>query len=119
MKRVEVSSYPVTIFVAGTDVEPICRTYCDEIGLCVTVTPTRYVYTSGAEDGFAIGLINYGRFPSEPASIFARAEALAVRLIEQTSGAIQSATVQAQDKTVWISARDSDVSLAEDAKVLP
>jgi hypothetical protein len=103
MKRVETASYPVSIFVAGRDVRPLCQAYCDEIGLCVTVSPTRYVYSGGAGDGWVIGLINYGRFPSEPAEIFAKAEALALRLIGE---GIESATIQAPDKTLWLNCRD-------------
>lgn len=32
-------------------------------GLCVSVTPTRFIYKNGSEPGFAVGLINYPRFP--------------------------------------------------------
>lgn len=110
MKRVEVPSYSVSIFVAGADVRPICQAYCDEIGLCVTLTPTSYVYTGGAEDGWIIGLINYGRFPSAPADILAKAEALALRIIKESGGLIQSATVQPPppENAVWISFREGD-----------
>jgi hypothetical protein len=58
----------------------LCRAYCDEIGLCVTVTPTRFVYTDGGEDGCAVGLINYPRFPSTREQIKERALVLAERL---------------------------------------
>lgn len=107
MTRVEAPSYPVSIFIAGRDVplaEQVCRQYCDEVGLCVTVTMTLYVYTGGEDFGLIIGLINYPRFPSEPEAIFARAEALALRLIDGLGQ--QSASIQAPDKTVWISFRD-------------
>lgn len=108
MKRVETTSYPVQIFVAGNpwEAETICLDYCNEVGLCVTVTETNYVYTGGEETGVIVGLINYGRFPSEPEAIFARAEALALRLIEGLRQ--QSASIQAPDKTVWISFRRED-----------
>ena len=108
MKRVEVPSYPVSIFIAGDRelAEGLCRAYCDEIGLCVTVSDTAYCYTGGREAGVVVGLINYGRFPSEPAGIFAKAEALALRLIDGL--AQETATVQAPDKTVWISFRAQD-----------
>lgn len=42
----------------------ICQEYVDKVGLCVTITPTKYVYSNGSEDGFAIGLIQYPRFPA-------------------------------------------------------
>lgn len=34
-----------------------------ERGLCVSMTPTEFIYTGGSEPGFAIGLIQYPRFP--------------------------------------------------------
>lgn len=48
------------------DVYSICQKYCDEIGLCVTVSPTKFIYKSGCEDGCVVGLINYPKFPSTP-----------------------------------------------------
>ena len=42
----------------------VCQEYVDKVGLCVTVTPTTYVYKKGKEEGVAIGLMNYPRFPS-------------------------------------------------------
>lgn len=108
MKRVEILSYPVSIFIAGraADIEDQCRTYCDEVGLCVTCTPTVFIYTHGEEDGYIVGLINYPRFPSEPATIWAHAEALAERL--RVEACQQSYTIQAPDKTVWFSHRPED-----------
>lgn len=108
MKRVETASYPVQIFIAGSawEAETICRDYCDDVGFCVTVTETNYVYTGGEEAGVIVGLINYGRFPSEPAAIFAHAEAITLKLIEGLKQ--ESASIQAPDKTVWISFREQD-----------
>lgn len=106
MRRVEVPSYPVTIFVAGADPVPTCRAYCDEVGLCVTTTPLGYVYTRGQEPGWAIGLINYGRFPSTPEELFLTAEELTVRLLALDG--IESATIQAPDRTLWMSTRPAD-----------
>jgi hypothetical protein len=48
------------------DAHSIAQLYCDEHKLCVTVTPTHFVYTSDNEPGVAVGLINYPRFPSTP-----------------------------------------------------
>lgn len=110
MKRVEVPSYPVSIFIAGraSDIEDQCRTYCDEVGLCVTCTPTCFVYTHGEDEGYIAGLINYPRFPSTPEAIWAHAEALAERL--RTEADQQSYTIQAPDKTVWFSHRAEDAA---------
>ena len=47
------------------EVENICQQYCDETGYGVTITPTKFIYTDGSEDGCLIGLINYPRFHSK------------------------------------------------------
>jgi hypothetical protein len=51
------------------EAESICQEFCDKIGLCVTVTPTKFIYTNGREDGCVIGFINYPRFPDKPEHI--------------------------------------------------
>lgn len=115
MKRVEVATYTATIFVGGNvwEAETICRAYCDEIGLCVTLTPTKYLYTNGETDGVAVGLINYGRFPAEPGVIFGKAETLALRLIEGLGQ--DSASIVATDRTVWLSRRPDDPAPMKEA----
>lgn len=52
----------------------------DEVGLCVTFTPTTFIYTNGSEPGFIVGLINYPRFPSTPDLIRAQALDIAKEL---------------------------------------
>lgn len=103
-----IKSYPVSIFIGGraSDIEDQCRTYCDEVGLCVTCTPTTFVYTYGETEGYIVGLINYPRFPSNPEAIWAHAEALAARLCIEANQ--QSYTIQAPDKTVFYSHREQD-----------
>ena len=59
------------------EVESICQQYCDEVGLCITVTPTKFVYTKGGEDGCLIGLINYPRFPVDRTVIVGHAVTIA------------------------------------------
>tara|TARA_B100000678_G_C18122159_1_gene467143 strand:+ start:350 stop:682 length:333 start_codon:yes stop_codon:yes gene_type:complete len=110
MKRVEVTSYPISIFIAGDplEAEAVCREYCDEVGLCVTLIETVYCYTGGEEAGVIVGLINYPRFPSKPEQIWEHAEALADRLLHGLGQ--QSYTIQAPDRTVWISHRENDAS---------
>lgn len=58
-------------------VESICQQYCDDVGLCVTVTPTKFVYKNGGEDGCFIGLINYPRFPADRSAIVGHAVSIA------------------------------------------
>ena len=103
-----VESYPVSIFIAGDPAEAgyLCRAYCDEVGYCVTVTPTLYAYRGGAEAGVIVGLINYGRFPAKPMSIFDHACELGERLCEGLKQ--ESYTIQAPDKTLWVSHRAED-----------
>lgn len=51
-------------------------------GLCVTLTPTEYIYTDGGEPGFAVGLINYPRFPADEKVIRTRALDIAQGLLK-------------------------------------
>jgi hypothetical protein len=82
------------------DARTIAQAYCDEVGLCVTVTPTEYVYTRGAEPGCIVGLINYPRFPSTPEQIRAHALTLAGRLM---AGLEQmKVSVVFQDETIML-----------------
>ena len=109
MKIETAPSYPVSIFIAGDRfrAEKYCREHCDDVGLCVTVTATNYVYRDGNEAGVVVGLINYPRFPKEAAEIWAIAEELGrcLRVALQQ----ESFTIQAPDKTVWFSWREADL----------
>ena len=61
----------------------ICDAYCQETGFCVTVEPVTYTYTgSEPEQGCAVGLINYPRFPSSESDLMEHAFVLAERLIK-------------------------------------
>lgn len=51
------------------EVYKLCQEYCNNVGLCVTVTPTKFIYKNGNEDGVVIGLINYPRFPAHSEEI--------------------------------------------------
>lgn len=44
------------------EAEEICQKYCDEVGLGLTLTRTKFIYTDGNEPGVIVGLINYPRF---------------------------------------------------------
>ncbi len=88
------------------EAETICLDYCDDVGLCVTVTETVYCYTGGESAGVIVGLINYPRFPAKPEVIWRHAEAIAVKLCEGL--AQQSFTIQAPDHTKFYSKREDD-----------
>lgn len=105
MTRKKCPTWQVTIYVAGdiTRATEICLEYCLEAGLCVTVTPTSFVYTGGTESGVAVGLVNYPRFPDAPESITDKSHVLAEKLI---AGLFQwSAMVVTPNETTWISRR--------------
>jgi hypothetical protein len=108
MKRVEVLTYTALIYVGGDPHHAgfVARDFCDAEGLCVTVEPVRYVFTGGGCEGVRIGLINYARFNAEPRTIFAKAERLALLLIDELDQ--ESASIVATDKTVWLSRRPGD-----------
>jgi hypothetical protein len=105
MNRVEAPSYSVAVYIAGdlATAREACRGFVMS-GLCVTLEPVEYVYTGGLEAGVRVGLINYPRFPSEPAVIWARAEELTLFLIERLHQ--HSASVVGPDRTLWLSRRE-------------
>lgn len=59
----------------------ICQEYVDAVSLCVTLTPTEYIYVQGNEPGVEVGLINYPRFPEEVSLIREKAINLAEKLM--------------------------------------
>lgn len=97
-----VTTEQITIWMAG-DIAAACscvRAYCYRKGACFTVTPTRFIYTGGEEDGFAIGLVNYPRFPCTPAELTARAKELALELLVQCNQ--RSCLLVNHDTTEWL-----------------
>jgi hypothetical protein len=105
MKTATAPSYPVSIFIAGEyyRAKQICQEYCDAVGLCVTVTSTSYIYTDGEQMGVIVGLINYPRFPAEPADILHKANQLAAELMDRLQQ--QSYSIQTLETTHWYSRR--------------
>ena len=75
------------------------REFCYDVGLCVTVTPTTYIYTGGEEAGFVVGFINYPRFPVEPDDLWDTATEVAQLLVERCCQ--HSYTLVAPDRTEW------------------
>lgn len=87
---------------AHEDAVAVCQEYVDEVGWCVSVTPTEFVYKHGHEPGAAVGIVNYPRFPSDEAELRRRALELAERLRVRL-GQIRVSVVFA-DGTVMLSA---------------
>lgn len=83
----------------------VIQKYVNEVGLCVTLTPTEFIYTEGSEPGFAVGLINYPRFPSKPTTLLAHAEKLAALLQDDLRQLRVS--IVADDVTVMLSSEEA------------
>jgi len=89
-----VSTYVATIYCGlrrgysdevenRTHLFELVQAFVDRVGLCVNITPLQFAYTRGSEPGFAIGLINYPRFPKKPEEIKKQAVELATLLKEE------------------------------------
>jgi hypothetical protein len=105
MTPVAAPSFSINIFIAGDydRARQIAREFCINMGACVTVTATSYIYTGGEEAGVIVGLINYPRFPAQPHDINYKAELLAEELMH---GLCQhSYTIQTPTETRWYSRR--------------
>ena len=83
MRDQKCETYWARIYIAGdiNEIRRSVRQFTWDIGLCVTVTPTDYIYTGGEESGAIIELINYPRFPEEIDSIRLMAYNLGMRLM--------------------------------------
>ena len=87
------------------EIEWICRKYCDEVGLCVTVTPTKFVYKDGDEPGAIVGLIQYPRFPKSSMEI----RRLAMTLGERLRAGLKQirVTVQMPEETILLGDKET------------
>lgn len=95
-------SYSVTLSIAGDigRARQLLVSECWREGLCVTVTPTTFVYSGGVEEGMRIGFVNYPRFPKTPEEIFQRAEQVARLLVD---GLCQrTALIETPEQTYWL-----------------
>lgn len=77
-------TYTVQIYMAGSlqHAAQHIRRYVFDLGWCVTITPTTFIYTGGEEDGFVIGCLNYPRFPTPDIETYRRAKQLATELMD-------------------------------------
>lgn len=93
------------IFVAGdlAAAKQVCREFCFEIGLCVTVEPVTYIYTGGEEEGVRVGMINYPRFPSTKETLAETARELAAHLMHRLCQ--HSYSIVGPDATEWFTRR--------------
>jgi hypothetical protein len=106
-QNVTVNTYTVQIVMSGSieEAKSYLRERClpPNPGLCVTVTPTHFIYAGGEETGFVVGLVNYPRFPNTPQELWDYATAIADALIIRTKQ--WSALVIAPDKSQWMNVR--------------
>lgn len=91
----------------------VCRNLCDRIGLGMTVRPVDFVYTGGTEGGFAVDLINYPRFPSNPPAVKELALRLARHLLVVFNQ--ERLTVVCGDETIMLEREAGDGRLLDGA----
>lgn len=103
MKTSTCDTYKIQLYLAGPIeiAKQLVREYCFSEGLCVTITPTTYIYTGGEEIGYIVEFINYPRFPVDKTKIESQAELLLKRLIEDTFQ--KSGTLVTPTKSVYYS----------------
>lgn len=78
------------------------KEYTDSVGFCVTATSTRFIYKNGEEDGVAVGIINYPRFPSDSRVLREKAIHVAKRLAKKLKQ--ERVTVVTSEETIMLSA---------------
>lgn len=99
-------TYQIKIYLSGPIeiVKQCCRKYCLTEGLCVTVSPTLFIYTGGEEFGVEIGLLNYPRFPSSKEGLMATAKELAAYCRDEAGQ--HSYLILAPEITIWNTTRE-------------
>lgn len=89
----------------------ICAAYC-EIGFCVSVLKTCFVYRHGREDGVRVTLINYARFPLLDDDLKRHAYDLGCKLMD---GLFQgSFSIIGGGQSIFYSRRSQDQVLSSD-----
>jgi len=100
-------AYPAMDIFRKTGMIHEVERYCNDVGLCVTLTETVYVFTGGQEPGWCVGLRNYPRFPSDEETLFRHAEAIGRAMAE--IGNQGSYMIEQHDgHSVWYTRRLND-----------
>jgi hypothetical protein len=96
-------TYRIQLFLAGPIevAKQLIRREVLKGGLCVTVSPTDYLYMGGEESGYVVGLLQYPRFPESIESLQQKARNLMQILLEGTCQ--RSALMVTPDTTEWVS----------------
>ena len=95
-------TYQIKIYLSGPIevAKQVIREHLLEHPLCVTISPTTFIYVGGEESGYVVGLLNYPKFPTPPNELNVRADILAELLLEKTFQ--RSALVVKPEMTKWI-----------------
>jgi hypothetical protein len=103
----QAQTHVVELFMAGDigHAKQVIRLFCADHSICVTVTPTLFVYAGGEEAGFVVGFRNYPRFPSAVPALWSKAAILGDTLLEEL-GQDSWMCVEAGGMTSWRSKRD-------------
>lgn len=86
--------------ISFEDVEKKIQEYVDWLGMCVTVTRTKFIYTDGNEPGIIVGFINYPRYPSNDEIITRNTITLAQLLLKFCHQ--RGVTVVTPTTTYWL-----------------
>lgn len=79
----------------------VCRRYVHQgDGWCVTVTPTKFIYLGGDEDGVIVGVIMYPRYPASRSLLKERTMELAEML--RTELGQYRVTIVFPDETILV-----------------
>lgn len=65
----------------GRTASALCRRYCDDYKVGLTIAETHFVYPGGSEPGMVVSFINYPRFPMPNSDLFMVALGLADLLL--------------------------------------
>lgn len=105
MQTINDATNVITLYLSGPIevAKQALRAECLREGLCVTIEPATFIYTGGEEEGYRVGLLNYPRFPSTPEVLQARAEVVALALLEATHQ--HSALMVTPTVTYWFTKR--------------
>jgi len=103
MKTKTIQTFEINIFISGplAAIEDVCRAEMRREDYCVTVTPTRFVFGGGDQEGARVGLLSYPRKPCPDAVLRNRAEKLARELLDGLHQ--NTALIVDPDTTTWIS----------------
>ena len=102
MKETISKSETIKIYIAGNEqnIKDCCKEFCNNIGFCVAVSESDYIYSFGSETGFEITIINYARFPSNYNDLLEKAISLARFLV--ASAYQRSCSIVTSKESIWL-----------------